>query len=77
MKFIKVQKKETTTKPQNKMKKHHLPQILGWGFELLIQNSETAWKSQSMHLMWQVQENVELTSALIRDYQRGSAELSL
>lgn len=51
MKFIKVQKKETTTKPQNKMKKHHLPQILGWGFELLIQNSETAWKSQSMHLM--------------------------
>lgn len=66
-KLIKVKKKKT----------QNLSQILRYGFELIIQNSETALKSQSMHLARHEQNNGRLTSTLIRDYQRGSGELSL
>ena len=68
-KLIKVKKKTNHT--QNR------PQQLGYGVEFIIQKSETALKSQCMHLTWHVQNNGELISTLIRDYQRGSVELSL
>lgn len=41
-------KQQQRQKNPNQNEKLHLPQILRWGFELFIQNSETAQKSQSI-----------------------------
>lgn len=46
-----IQNNESFKIDQSKKKKtQNLSQILRYGFELIIQNSETALKSQSMHL---------------------------
>lgn len=49
-KLIKVKEKKQTKKTHQKQTTKTLPPILGYGFELIIQISETALKSPSMHL---------------------------